>query len=81
MQHRKLENFCLFVISSNKSFISKNLKVVGPVGGKFDLFSPLEFQIGLVLELCEGQHVDPGDKLDDSFNCIEQYMKLDASLR
>ena len=48
--------------------------------GKFDLFSPLEFEIGLVLELCEGIHV-PGDKLDYSFNCIEPYMKPDASLR
>ena len=29
----------------SKSFISQNLKVVGPLGGKFDFFSPLGFEI------------------------------------
>ena len=41
----KLEKFCIFVISNNKSFISQNLKVVVPFGGKFDFFSPLGFKI------------------------------------
>ena len=36
-----LKIFCVFVISNNKSSISRNLKVVGPLGGKFDL----EFEI------------------------------------
>ena len=43
--HFELENFCIFVISNNKSFISQNLKVVGPLGGKFDFFSPSGFEI------------------------------------
>ena len=34
-------NFCIFVISNNKSFISQNLKVVGPLVGKFDFFQSL----------------------------------------
>ena len=37
----KLESFCRFVISNNKSFISQNLKVVGPLGGEFDFFQSL----------------------------------------
>ena len=45
IQHSKLENFCIFVISNNKSFVSQNLKVVGPLGGKFDFFSPSGFEI------------------------------------
>ena len=43
-QHSKLKNFCIFVIS-NKSLIYQNLKLVGPLGGKFDFFSPLGFGI------------------------------------
>ena len=39
-----LKNFCIFVIS-NKSFISQNLKVVAPLGGKFDFFRPSGFEI------------------------------------
>ena len=39
IQHSKLKNFCIFVISNNKSFISQNLKVTGPLGGKFDFFT------------------------------------------
>ena len=35
----------IFVISNNKSLISQNLKIVGPLGGKFDFFSPLTFEI------------------------------------
>ena len=45
IQHSKLENFCLFVISDNKSYISQNLKVVCPLGGKFDFFSLSGFGI------------------------------------
>ena len=44
-QHSKLENFCIFVVSNNKGFISQNLKVVGPLGGKFDFLSPSGFGI------------------------------------
>ena len=44
-QHSKLENFCIFVISINRSFISQNLKIVSPLGGKFDFFSPPGFEI------------------------------------
>ena len=40
-----LKIFCIFVISNNKSFISQNLKIVGPLGGKFYFFSPLGFEI------------------------------------
>ena len=40
-----LKIFTYFVISNNKSFISVNLKAVGPLGGKFDFFSPLGFEI------------------------------------
>ena len=40
-----LKFFCIFVISNNNSFISQNLKVVGPLGGKFDFFSPYGFEI------------------------------------
>ena len=39
------KNFCMFVMSNSKSFISQNLKVVGPLGGKSDLFSPSGFEI------------------------------------
>ena len=38
--YSKHEKFCIFVISNNKSFLSPNLKAVGPLGGKFDLFIP-----------------------------------------
>ena len=43
--HRVIEG--CFVISSNKSFISQNLRfeVVGPLGGGFDFFSPSGFEI------------------------------------
>ena len=41
----KLENFCIYLISNNKSFISQNFKVVGLLGGKFDFFSPSGFEI------------------------------------
>ena len=40
-----LKIFPYFVISNNKSFISQNLKVVGPLGGKFNFFSPSGFEI------------------------------------
>ena len=35
-----LKNFCIFIISNNKSFISRNLKVLGTLGGKFDFLNP-----------------------------------------
>ena len=41
----KPENFCTFTISNNKSLISENLKVVGPFGEKFDVFSLSGFEI------------------------------------
>ena len=37
--------FFIFVISNNKSFISQNLKVVGPLGGKLDFLSTSGFEI------------------------------------
>ena len=37
--------FLPILISNNKNFISQNLKVVGPFGGKFDFFSPSGFEI------------------------------------
>ena len=43
-------NFCIFVIHNNRSFIFQNLKVVGPLGGKFDVFSPLGFEIKSVFD-------------------------------
>ena len=45
----KLEIFCIIVISSNESFISHNLKVVGPLEGKFDFFSPSGFEFKAIL--------------------------------
>ena len=45
IQHSKLENFCIFVISNNKGFFHQNLKVVDPLGGKFDSFSLSGFEI------------------------------------
>ena len=41
----KLEIFCMFVINKNKSLLSKNLKVVGSLGVKFDFFNPSGFEI------------------------------------
>ena len=49
ISNRKLENFCIFVISNNKSFISQNLKVAGPLGGKFDFFSPSDLKFKAIL--------------------------------
>ena len=40
-----LKIFCIFVISNNKSFISQNLKVVGPLGGKFDFSVPRDLKV------------------------------------
>ena len=40
-----IANFCIFVISNNESFISQNLKTVGPLGGRFDFFSPSGYDI------------------------------------
>ena len=34
-----------WVIIGNNSFITQNLKAVGPLGGKFDFFSPSGFEI------------------------------------
>ena len=45
----KLENFCVFVISNNKSFISQNFKVVGPLGGKFDFSVPRDLKFRAIL--------------------------------
>ena len=41
----KLKIFTLLVISSNQCFISQLLKVVGPLGEKFDFFISLGFEI------------------------------------
>ena len=35
----------MFVISNKKSFMSQNLKVVDPLGGKFNFVSPFGFEI------------------------------------
>ena len=40
----KPEKICIFVISNSKSFIFQILKVVGPLGGNFDFFSPSGFE-------------------------------------
>ena len=45
IQHSKLENFCIFVISNNKSFISQNLKVVVHWEESLIFFSPSGFEI------------------------------------
>ena len=37
--------FCIFVISNNKIFISQCLKAEGSLGGQFNFFSPLGFEI------------------------------------
>ena len=52
MRISKLENFCIFVISNNKSFISQNLKVVDPLRGKFDFSVPrnLKFKAVAITE-------------------------------
>ena len=44
-QSKLFENLYIFSISNNKSFISQNFKVVGPLGGKFDFFSLSGFEI------------------------------------
>ena len=46
----KLRNFHILEISGNQSFISQILKVVCPLGGKFDFFLPLEFEIRSTLD-------------------------------
>ena len=52
IQHSKLENFCIFVISNNKSLISQNLKVVSPLGRKFNfsVHRDLKFKAILITE-------------------------------
>ena len=45
IQHSKLENVCIFVVSNNKSFISQNVNVVGTLRRKFDFFSLSGFEI------------------------------------
>ena len=40
-----LENFCIFVISNNKSFISQNLKACRSLERKVRFFSPSGFEI------------------------------------
>ena len=45
ISNSKTENFCIFVIRNYQSFISQILKVVGPLGEKFEFFSPLGFKI------------------------------------
>ena len=45
IQQSKLENFCISVVSNNKSFFSQNLKVVGPLGGNSNFFSQSGFEI------------------------------------
>ena len=52
IQHSKLENFCIFVISNNEIFIFQNLKVVGLLGVKFDFLVPqdLKFEAILIAE-------------------------------
>ena len=44
MQQSKPENLCMFVGSDNKSLIFP-IQVVGPLGGKFDVYSASEFEI------------------------------------
>ena len=39
----------MFVISNNKSFISQNLKVVVPLGGKFDFLSQSDLKFKAIL--------------------------------
>ena len=45
-------NFSQAINSNNKNFISQNLKVVGPLGGKFDFSVPrdLKFKVTLITE-------------------------------
>ena len=52
MQHSKIGNFYTFVISSNHSFISQVLKVVGPLVEKLDFSVPwdLIFRETLILK-------------------------------
>ena len=47
----EIENFYIFVIINNQSFISQILKVVGPLREKVELFSHLEFEIQSNLDL------------------------------
>ena len=44
-----LENFWIFVISNNKSFISLNLKVIGPLGRAFDSSVPRDLKFKAIL--------------------------------
>ena len=45
MQHSKTGNFYTIVNINNQSSISRSLKVVDPLREKFELFSPLGFDI------------------------------------
>ena len=49
IQHGRLENFCIFVISNNMSFISQNVKAVGPLGEKFDFSVPRDLKFKAIL--------------------------------
>ena len=42
-------NFYMFSIGNNKSFISQNLKVEGPLGGKFDFFVSRDLKFKAIL--------------------------------
>ena len=45
ISNSKTDNFCIFVICNYQSFISQISKVAGPLGEKFEVLSPLGFQI------------------------------------
>ena len=49
IQYNKPENFCILVISNNKSFISQILKVVRPLRGKFDFSVPKDLRFKVIL--------------------------------
>ena len=52
MHRRKPENFFIFVISNNKSFVSQILKVVGPLGENliFSVSLDLKFKAILIMK-------------------------------
>ena len=71
IQHSKLESFCIFVISNNKSFISQNLKVVGPLGGKFDFSVPRDLKFKAIL-------ITEPQKSSQSFEMLSELEKSDT---
>ena len=74
MQNSKSRNFYTLVISNRQSFISHALKVVDPLGEKFDFLSLLRFMFKVILILKRQNHAP----LSQSFEAICKQEKFDS---